>query len=116
MLPPQKCLCPDTQNGDRLITGSAAGGGTYKITKLENTETTGIPATRTDISGGSATLDISLGCLGTAFLASGATFIMARDTGMLSITAEDSGIMSMMTGDSCMPAILQRGSSVAAML
>lgn len=50
----------------------------------------------------SATLDISLGCLGTTFVASSATFI--HDTEV----AEDFGIESMTTGVSGMVAIMKR--------
>lgn len=77
------------------ITGSTAEGGSItrlesaEVSRLESTEDAGrgMPATCTDISGGSTKLEIKW--LGNAMVASGATYMMTGNTGVASMTAED---------------------------
>lgn len=57
---------------------------------LESAEATGMPNARTDISGGSAKLEASLKRLGITLVASDATCITPRNTGVASMTTGDS--------------------------
>lgn len=61
-----------------------------------------MPAARTDISGGFATLDNSLERLGTAFLALGTAVMVTEDSDMVAMMAGDSGVMTMAAGNSIM--------------
>lgn len=64
-----------------------------------------MPAARTDISGGFATLDNSLERLGTAFLALGTAVMVTEDSdmvAMMAMMAGDSGVMTMAAGNSSM--------------
>lgn len=68
------------------ITGRAVEGGrTSEITRLESAEATKMPAARTDIGSGSATLDISLKCLWNTWVSSNATFTTIGNTGVASV-------------------------------
>lgn len=60
-------------------------GRTFKTAGLESTEVTGMLAARTNISGGFATLDISIVSLGPSF-------ILAVGSGMAAVTGKDSGV------------------------
>lgn len=98
------------------ITGSTAEGGSItrlesaEVSRLESTEDAGrgMPATCTDISGGSTKLEIKW--LRNAMVASGATYMTAGNTGVASKTAEASGMAAMMAGDSGVAAMLRSSS------
>lgn len=85
--------------------------GIYYLLRAAGLQSTGLrmPAARADISGCSATLEISLKCLGPAVVASGVgdmttvnsgvAAMMCGDSGVAAMTAEDSGVAAAMTAE-----------------
>lgn len=70
------------------ITGSTEDMGTVSV--IASAEDLGMPAVLAELSGGSTVLEITLSYLGTALLASSASLMMARSTGVASMMTENS--------------------------
>lgn len=95
---------------ETTITGSTEPLGT--VTVMTRSEALGMPATHTNISGGSSLLDASLRHLGTDLEAPGMVNMMGKDSGMAAVMGRNSGMADMTERESGMVVILWRGSEL----
>ncbi len=89
----------DHQGRAEDLHGSTGGLESTEAVRLENDEGVRMPATHTDISGGSAKLEANLKHLGIALVASDLMFLTPGNIGVVSIVA------SLMAGDSGVAAL-----------
>ncbi len=93
------------------MTGSTADRGTTSI--ISTAEGLGMPATLTDLNGGSAKSEARLKCPEKALLSPNTTLLMTGNSGLTSIMTGNTGVLSMVAEDLGMAFIAARDSGVA---